>query len=145
MHDIDPPGGDQPLQPAGISAQSERIDAVMRKRNPVYPGRMQGIHQRSAPTCDDGAGAGFLQRERQVERRPRPRFVVKSGGQEENDRAGKPPHGRQGNARFIAHAAKSRWSPWRYPLALTPACGETDPALLDNRMTGRADRCESGR
>ncbi|MCZ7642798.1 MAG: hypothetical protein M5U33_08915 [Pseudorhodoplanes sp.] len=145
MHDVDALGEDQPLEPSRVRAQAERIDAVVGERVPRDPGDLQPVDERPAPARDDRAGAGLLQREGDVERRLRRPFVVGFGGEEKDGRAGKPPRGVQRDARFIAHAANSRWSPRQYPLALTPACGETDSGIAGKPDDRSADRCESGR
>ena len=68
MHDVDPLGRDQFLEHAGIAPERERIDGVVRERNPFGAVGAQLRDQRTLGGRDQRAGAGLQQRVGDVER-----------------------------------------------------------------------------
>ena len=98
MHDVDALAGDQVRQPPRIAADAQRIERVVRHRQPFAAEGAQFADQRPAVAGNDGAGAGLQQRERDIDRGVAGRIVTQRRHQLQDGGTGeRVPHGGGGS------------------------------------------------
>ena len=88
VHDVDALGGDQLGQQPRIAADAQRIDRVVRHRQPFAAEGAQFADQRAAIAGHDGAGAGLQQGERDIHRGATGRVVAQRRHQLQDGGAG---------------------------------------------------------